>query len=91
MLTSLLAFQSGEIPPYPGDGNPQHDGQPMHCQNYHDSMFKANCDCQPHGDNKKECKDKEDEDGILGSEYMPSKCKTWCRRPACHCSNGCTS
>lgn len=61
------------IPPYAGDSNPQHDGQPAWCQNKDINGFKANCGC------KRTC----------DANDRGSDCKTWCRTPACKCDHGC--
>ncbi len=46
VVTLAMALQAPQpIPPYPGDGNSQHDGQPNHCQS-HTDRYQANCDCK---------------------------------------------
>ena len=75
----FLAFaQQGQIPPYEGDGNPQHNGQPKFCQNVDSPQYVHNCECQDMAD--KSC-DKSGKD--------TSKCATWCRKPACRCRVAC--
>jgi len=78
VVVAALALQSTPIPPYPGDGNSQHDGQPMWCQNSETGGFKANCSCVDKADVA--C-DKTHKDS--------SKCKVWCRKSSCHCLTMC--
>ena len=68
------------IPPYPGDDNPQHDGQPMFCVNVDTKEHVHNCACRGMvaDDN---CR----EEG--GGES--SRCKVWCRKSACRCQSDC--
>ena len=65
-----------EIPPYEGDDNPQHDGQPKWCQREDAGGFKKNCDCGM----------KCDRDGNVAES---SRCKTYCRKTACGCHGAC--
>ncbi len=92
LLTSLafaLQKEGNEIPPYKGED--QHSqNQPQHCQNYRDSMFKANCSCQPMAGDEECGQDKNAED-YEDPREMPSRCKTACRRSACQCTSSCTS
>lgn len=70
----LLSQDGGKpIPPYAGDDNPQHDGQPKWCQNKAANGYRANCGC------KRSC-DRND---------RGSDCVTYCRTPACKCDHGC--
>lgn len=81
-LTVVVAWQTPQpIPPFEGDGNPQHDGQPKFCQNVDSKTHARNCDCKPHmGD--KECQEPD-----RGAENP--KCSVWCRKPACRCERDC--
>lgn len=76
MLTCVaVVLQPIPIPPFMGDGNPQHDGQPMFCQR-HDSKYKANCKkCERRCEN--------------GEETEDSRCATNCRRGTCECHPPC--
>jgi hypothetical protein len=77
-----LGFQTGpkQIPPFEGDGNTQHDGQPKFCVNT-GKEFLHNCDCQP------KMGDPECHDPDKGGENP--KCSVYCRRNACRCQRGC--
>ncbi len=63
------------IPPYAGDGNPQHDGQPEWCQR-ESNHYKANCE---------KCERTCDE----GEESEDSRCETNCRKGTCQCHPPC--
>lgn len=78
VTVAAVAVQQGEIPPYAGDGNPMHDGQPAWCQNTDSESHKHNCECQSMAD--KTC-DK--------SMQESSKCKVYCRKTACKCKTTC--
>lgn len=72
----LLAQGAGEIPPFEGDGNPEHANHPKWCQSKDAKGYKANCSC----DNaKRSCDDR----------HGDSKCRTFCRRAACSCAPNC--
>jgi hypothetical protein len=80
LLVGAFALQEPvPIPPFEGDGNSQHDGQPQWCQSKDEDGFKANCSCMP-AMSDPECKTK---DG--GDTY---KCGTYCRH-ACKCRREC--
>jgi hypothetical protein len=79
LVTLAFAFQLPQpIPPFQGDGNPQHDGQPRWCQNKDDAHLH-NCECM-----KTAC----DRDGQPGGDERPT-CKVYCRRNACRCQKPC--
>lgn len=82
LVGGLLAWQGPKpIPPFEGDGNSQHDGQPRFCQNVDTKDFLKNCDCMPKmGD--PECKS-----GGGGGES--AKCSVFCRKKSCRCSPDC--
>jgi len=84
LLTAALAVALQEpqpVPPYPGDTNPAHNNQPQFCLNVQTKEFLANCQCQPTvGD--AECGDR-------NRNTQPPKCKTYCRKTACGCVDGC--
>ncbi len=79
VVTVALALQSPEpglIPPYPGDDDPTHNGQPMFCQREDSRRFKANCmKCENTCEN--------------GDEVETSSCQTYCRKGACLCHPPC--
>ena len=81
----MLAAQSGRgIPPYEGDDNPSHDGQPKWCQRDDRGGFKANCHCKAMGgDGEGMC------DGSKPAAHGDPKCSTYCRRTACACHSEC--
>lgn len=82
LVGALLAWQGPKpIPPFEGDGNSQHDGQPAFCVNHDTKEWVHNCDCKPH------VGDKECQDADRGAEN--SKCSVWCRRSACRCERDC--
>ncbi len=93
MLVSF-AFQSQPkpIPPFGGDGNPQHDGQPEHCQNHDHNGWLHNCDCRA-GEEKHCPKDgsmePESDDGDEPTGRESSKCKVYCRKDKCGCITPC--
>lgn len=77
LLLAVLVFaQTGqrEIPAFPGDDNPAHDGQPLWCQATDTENHKKNCGKCDH-----KCGEDNDQ-----------RCKTWCRsRTACRCNPQC--
>lgn len=83
LIGVAVGFQSpAPIPPFEGDGNPQHDGQPKWCSNVDTKTHAKNCDCQPKmGD--KECH----EPNAGGGEN--SRCSVYCRKAACRCESTC--
>lgn len=83
LVGALLAWQGPQpIPPFEGDGNSQHDGQPKWCSNVDTKTHSANCSCKPMmGD--PECKNGE------GGGGESQKCKVYCRKTACRCLPGC--
>lgn len=85
----LLAFQQGDIPPA---NDPTHPGQPLFCQNYPTREFKENCDCKPKPGDKGCGKPLEPEDPD-DPDYVPesAKCKVYCRKEMCKCSEKCTT
>lgn len=87
-FVGLLWAQSEgrQIPTYPGDGNPQHNGQPRWCQSDDSHGYMHNCACI----------------GMTGSDghtgmcegkdpapHGDPLCKTYCRRSACSCHAEC--
>jgi len=83
IFTALALQQAQPIPPYEGDGDSQHNGQPAWCQNSDTGGYTHNCECQPTmGD--PECKT---EGGGGGGES--SKCSVYCRKDACRCKRHC--
>lgn len=73
-------------PPFPGDGNPQHNGQPMHCQNHDHNGWLHNCDCR--AEEADHCNPGDPEPSApTGRES--SKCKVYCRKDHCHCVTPC--
>lgn len=89
---ALAAFQLQPIPPYEGDDNSQHNGQPKWCQNESDGLFAHNCDCQSTTDNGRCKRGHEEEEGSGPDTYdensMP-RCKVHCRKDACRCRRRC--
>jgi len=77
LLGAALAIQDAPrtIPPYPGDDNPMHDGQPAWCQNKDGNGYLANCGC------KRSCDETD----------RGSDCKTYCRTSKCKCDHGCVA
>lgn len=71
----LLLAQTGDIPQYEGDDNPNHNGQPKWCQARDENGFKKNCGICNH-----QC------DGRGVDDH---KCKVFCRAKACKCNPGC--
>lgn len=82
LVGALLAFQGPKpIPPFEGDGNSMHDGQPKWCSNVDTKEHVHNCACQPMiGD--KGCHDPD----RAGEN---PKCSVYCRRKACRCERQC--
>ncbi len=75
-LAGLILAQDGgkEIPTFPGDDNPQHNGQPEFCIGASDGTHKPNCGV---------C-------NMCGKDAPESpKCKTYCRRGACRFHESC--
>ncbi len=87
LVTAALALQQTPIPPYPGDDNPSHDGQPMFCQNDDTKQHAHNCECLAMHHDDPECVMPTDENQSYGSDS--SKCKTFCRKTACRCKTHC--
>lgn len=79
LALSVTAFQREPIPQYPGDDNPQHDGQPMYCVNHDTAKHAANCSCRSMNPDGESC------------EQESSKCKVYCRKEACRCANPCAT
>ena len=88
LALALTGFDKQPIPPFPGDGNPDHDGQPLFCQNYSDKTVDANCHCKAM--NPEQCEEQQDSEGE-GDVSESSKCKVYCRHSACKCQSGCTT
>jgi hypothetical protein len=84
LLIGLVGWQAPQpIPPFEGDGNSMHDGQPKWCSNVDTKTHAKNCDCKPMmGD--PECKD-----GKEGGGAETQKCKVYCRKTSCRCLPGC--
>jgi hypothetical protein len=81
ILLAFIAFalQAPQpIPPYAGDGNPLHDGQPAWCQNNDTAEYAHNCECMSMTDET--CEKGMQESG---------KCKVYCRKKACKCKTKC--
>lgn len=90
---TAVAFQR-EVPPYPGDDNPLHNGQPMICINHDTKEFVHNCSCQAMGGDDDRCKVKDpdedrNEDGTPRNGPYALSCKTRCRKDACECRRRC--
>ncbi len=89
---SAVAFQR-EVPPYPGDDNPSHNGQPMICLNYDTKEFTHNCSCAAMNNEDERCKSKDPENrddyGMPHSGPYAPACKTRCRHDACECKRHC--
>ncbi len=78
-----IGFQLPQPPPYEGDGNPAHDGQPKFCINVDTDKNSHNCNCKPMvGD--PECKD-----GGEGGGGESPKCRVYCRPKSCRCLPSC--
>jgi len=81
LLAVATAFQEPQpIPPYEGDDNPQHDGQPAFCINRSTREHIHNCACK----------------GMLADHNCEqqgggenSKCAVYCRKNACRCESDC--
>jgi len=72
-----MAWQDRPIPDYPGDDNPQHNGQPMWCQARDENGHKKNCGvCDMH------CSQD-------GTPIESNKCRVYCRHGACRCHRPC--
>ncbi|HXK07837.1 MAG TPA: hypothetical protein VMS37_35920 [Verrucomicrobiae bacterium] len=81
IITAVALQQAQPIPPFEGDGNSAHDGQPAWCQNADSGGYTHNCDCQPKmGD--PEC-------DTQGGGGESSKCSVYCRKNACRCKRHC--
>ena len=81
-----VAFQSPRpVPPFEGDGNPDHDGQPVHCQNFDSTAYLHNCECMAMADDPK-CEEKS-----ANTSSENPKCKVYCRKTACRCKKKCRS
>lgn len=83
MVFAALLFAQGEnpreIPPFEGDGNSQHEGQPQFCQAEDRGGFKKNCGI---------C------DTMCGPDKRGQedpKCKVFCRAGACRCHLNCNT
>src|SRR5437016_4023385 len=89
LVAAAVALQKQPIPPFPGDGNPQHKGQPTWCANFDTKENTRNCECQAM--NADACKH-EDEYGpdSYGEDNSP-RCKVHCRRDACQCQRHCST
>ena len=76
-----IALQEPQpIPPFEGDGNPSHEGQPSFCINVDTKEYVHNCSCRGMvADNS--C----GEEG--GGES--SRCSVFCRKHACKCVTDC--
>jgi hypothetical protein len=84
-LLALLACgfalqQHAPIPPFEGDGNSQHDGQPAFCINTDTREHLHNCSCK----------------GMLAEHNCEengggesSRCAVYCRKNACQCKTDC--
>ncbi len=88
---ALQAPAPKPIPPFEGDGNSQHDGQPAFCVNSDHTGWKHNCTCkgmiEPGQDRDKMC------EGMLPGEGggESAKCSVYCRKTACRCVDPCTT
>ncbi len=96
LAVAALALQlpdPPEIPIFPGDGNPQHDGQPVFCQNHDGGGWKHNCECHSMNPTHEQCKRDENGADPDGQYHGPdtSKCKVYCRKTECRCVNHCES
>lgn len=81
LCMSITGFDKQQIPKFPGDDDPRHDGQPLFCQNYDTKEYLHNCECKGMDD---DCKGGEE-----GGGESP-KCKVYCRKNSCSC-HGCTT
>lgn len=82
LALSLVALQKEPIPPYGGDDNPQHDGQPMFCVNHSNGKHAQNCSCRSMS---------ADGEGCNPDGKESSACKVFCRKSACRCANPCST
>ncbi len=89
-LVLLTAQAPTPIPPYPGDGNPLHDHQPLFCQN-HSGAFAQNCDCQAMAEKGDSCKRDEEYGPDSYDEHMNARCSVHCRPKACTCERRCST
>jgi hypothetical protein len=89
MIVAVWALQSPRpIPPFEGDGNSQHDGQPKFCQNSDTGGYVANCRCKP--SSMEDCGKKAPEcDGDGNCTGESPRCSVYCRPKACRCSSYC--
>jgi hypothetical protein len=85
LCVGLIAFDKQPIPRFPGDGNPQHDGQPLFCRNFDTKEEAKNCSCRAMSE--QECAEPTDEEGGEGGES--AKCKVYCRKNSCQCERHC--
>lgn len=84
LAVSATAWQKPKAPPFPGDGNPQHDGQPLVCINHSNgkyAKYAKNCSCRRMNPDGRTCTDERD----------MTSCSTTCRKPACLCANPCAT
>lgn len=91
-LLLALAFQAPQpIPPYGGDDNPQHDGQPQWCQNNDTGGHLHNCSCKPSSMADPACQRPEGQEAEPGEEPWPepARCSVFCRKDACRCKRDC--
>lgn len=81
LAVSVTAFEKESIPGFPGDGNSQHDNQPMWCVNHSNGKYAQNCKCRARNPDGETCSDHKDSVGT---------CSTACRK-ACRCANPCAT
>ena len=94
LIGMAIGFQQTPIPPYPGDDDPSHNGQPMFCQNYPTREHLHNCTCMAMGGEDERCKSKSpdqdrDEEGYPLNGPLAKGCSTRCRKNACLCQRRC--
>jgi hypothetical protein len=77
LAVAAWSLQQTPIPNYPGDDNPQHDGQPMFCLNHSTEKHAANCACRSMNPDAESC------------SQESAKCKVYCRKEACRCLSPC--
>ncbi len=87
MLLAAVLLAQQPIPPFEGDGNEQHDGQPKFCVNHDHSGYIHNCSCK--GMANKDCENEMPGQEKGGGES--ANCKVYCRKSACRCIDPCTS
>lgn len=83
MILVVVAFAlqgPAPIPPFEGDDNPAHDGQPQFCINTDTREHLHNCSCRG-----MQAQNNCEEEG--GGES--SRCKVYCRKSACKCKTDC--